>query len=55
MMPVLLEVQRKYSELCLITEVLHVPYARYQQLMDDADVQLDQLYSYTPSMNSLLA
>lgn len=23
--------------------------------MDDADVQLDQLYSYTPSMNSLLA
>lgn len=45
--------QRKYSELCRITEVHDVPYARYQQLMDDADVQLDQLYS--PSMNSLLA
>ena len=30
-------------------------YAIYQKLMDDADVQLDQLYSYTPSMNSLLA
>ena len=55
MLPVLQEVQRKYSELCRITEVHDVPYARYQQLMDDADVQLDQLYSYTPSMNSLLA
>ena len=32
-----------------------VPFARYRQLLDNADVQLDQLYSYTPSMNSLLA
>lgn len=55
MLPVLQEVQRKYPDLCRITEVHDVPYARYQQLMDDADVQLDQLYSYTPSMNSLLA
>ena len=55
MLPVLQEVQRKYPELCRITEVHDVPYARYRQLMDDADVQLDQLYSYTPSMNSLLA
>ena len=30
---------------CRITEVHDAPYARYQQLMDDADVQLDQLYS----------
>ena len=55
MLPVLQEVQRKHPDLCRITEVHDVPYARYQQLMDDADVQLDQLYSYTPSMNSLLA
>ena len=55
MLPVLREVQHKYPDLCQITEVHDVPYARYQQLMDDADVQLDQLYSYTPSMNSLLA
>lgn len=55
MLPVLQDVQRKYPELCTITEVHNVPYARYRQLMDDADVQLDQLYSYTPSMNSLLA
>ena len=55
MLPVLREVQHKYPDLCRVTEVHDVPYARYQQLMDDADVQLDQLYSYTPSMNSLLA
>lgn len=55
MLPVLREVQRAHPDLCRVTEVYDVPYARYQQLMDDADVQLDQLYSYTPSMNSLLA
>lgn len=55
MLPVLQEVHRKYPDLCRITEVHDVPYARYRELMDDADVQLDQLYSYTPSMNSLLA
>lgn len=55
MYPVLQEVQNRYPRLCRITAVHDVPYARYQQLMDDADVQIDQLYSYTPSMNSLLA
>lgn len=52
---VLKEVQRKYPDLCYITEAVDIPYAKYQLLMDDADVLLDQLYSYTPSMNSLLA
>ena len=32
-----------------------VPFAEYQRLMDGSDVILDQLYSYTPSMNPLLA
>lgn len=32
-----------------------VPFAQYQSMMDGSDVILDQLYSYTPSMNSLLA
>ena len=32
-----------------------VPFAQYQTMMDGSDVILDQLYSYTPSMNSLLA
>ena len=32
-----------------------VPFKEYQRMMDGSDVILDQLYSYTPSMNSLLA
>ena len=55
MYPVLKEVQQRYPDLCYITEAIDAPYDTYQRLMDDADVQLDQLYSYTPSMNSLLA
>lgn len=55
MYPVLKEVQQKYPDLCRITEVVDIPYTQYQLLMDEADILLDQLYSYTPSMNSLLA
>jgi len=32
-----------------------VPFAQYKEMMDDSDAILDQLYSYTPSMNPLLA
>ena len=32
-----------------------VPFAQYQKMMDGCDMILDQLYSYTPSMNPLLA
>lgn len=33
----------------------NVPFARYQELMNASHVLLDQLYSYTPAMNALLA
>lgn len=32
-----------------------VPFDEYRHMMDGSDAILDQLYSYTPSMNSLLA
>lgn len=32
-----------------------VPFDEYQRMMDDSDVLLDQLYGYSPAMNSLLA
>jgi glycosyltransferase involved in cell wall biosynthesis len=32
-----------------------LPLAEYQELMNSSDVLLDQLYSYTPAMNALLA
>lgn len=55
MLPILREVAAKYPDRCRVTEVSDVPYTRYCQLLEEADVQIDQLYSYTPSMNSLLA
>ena len=32
-----------------------VPFAQYQQMIESSDAILDQLYSYTPAMNGLLA
>lgn len=38
-----------------ITEVTGVPYDEYCRLLEETDILVDQLYSYTPSMNSLAA
>jgi glycosyltransferase involved in cell wall biosynthesis len=32
-----------------------IPFAKYQEMMNGSDLILDQLYSYTPAMNALLA
>lgn len=41
---------------CMVLDVAEgVPFAEYEKLMDRADVVMDQLYSYTPAMNGLLA
>ena len=45
----------KYPHLCEIVKVESVPFSVYKNLMDTSDVLLDQLYSYTPAMNALLA
>lgn len=38
-----------------IIKVESVPFKKYQNLMNSSDVILDQLYSYTPAMNALVA
>ena len=38
-----------------ITKAEGVPYSQYQHMMDHSDAIMDQLYSYTPAMNALLA
>lgn len=48
-------IRRQYPDRVQLIKAEGVPFAQYQQMMDDSDVLLDQLYSYTPSMNSLLA
>lgn len=49
------EVARRHPGRVQIEYVEGVPYDEYQRLLDEADVLVDQLYSYTPSMNSLAA
>lgn len=46
---------RDYPDKITLQVVENVPFARYRQLMQESDAILDQLYSYTPSMNPLEA
>ena len=48
-------VQEKYPDRLQLQVAEGVPFAQYQHMMDTSDAILDQLYSYTPAMNSLLA
>lgn len=49
------EVARRHPGRVETRYVEGVPYDEYMRMLDDADVLVDQLYSYTPSMNSLAA
>jgi glycosyltransferase involved in cell wall biosynthesis len=46
---------RKYGHRMKLNMAESVPFEEYQSLMNGSDAILDQLYSYTPSMNPLLA
>lgn len=48
-------VRDKYPDRVSLEIAEGVPFAQYQYMMDSSDAILDQLYSYTPAMNSLLA
>lgn len=45
----------RYPNLCELKVVENVPYEEYVQLLSQSHVLLDQLYSYTPATNALLA
>ena len=47
--------KQKYPDLLELRIVEGVPFKEYTRIMEGSDAILDQLYSYTPSMNSLLA
>lgn len=55
MLRALRRLQAKYPERMQIVEAESVPFPVYQNMMNHSDVLLDQLYSYTPGMNGLLA
>lgn len=48
-------IHERYPHLCEMEVVENVPYAEYTQRMRSSHVILDQLYSYTPATNALLA
>ena len=47
--------QEQYPAKMELVKAESVPFKEYERLMDGSDAILDQLYSYAPSMNSLLA
>ncbi len=51
----LLKIQEAYPKEVLINKVTSLPWNQYVSIMADSDVILDQLYSYTPAMNGLIA
>lgn len=50
----LVKVGKKYEQDITITKIESVSYSEYLEYIKDADVVLDQLYSYSPAMNGLL-
>lgn len=52
---VLQKVKKDYPDLCTIIKVESVPHQEYLKLMNECDIILDQLYSYSPGMNALTA
>lgn len=49
------EVVNRFPDMTKLVVAESVPFDEYKKMIDSADVLLDQLYSYTPSMNTLLA
>ena len=49
------DIVRNYPERVVLQKAEGIPYDEYQHMMNHSDILLDQLYSYTPAMNALLA
>jgi len=55
MLAALQRLKADYPDKINIFKAEDVPFAQYQEMMNNSHVLLDQLYSYTPAMNGLLA
>lgn len=55
MLRALERIKKEFPEQCEIIKAESVPFEQYKELMNQSDLLLDQLYSYTPAMNGLLA
>lgn len=55
MLRALQTLQKRHPVSMQVVRAESVPFAQYREMMNHSDVLLDQLYSYTPAMNGLLA
>ncbi|MBE6254713.1 MAG: glycosyltransferase family 4 protein [Prevotella sp.] len=55
MLSALQQLKSDYPDKLNIMTAEDVPFVQYQEMMNDSHALLDQLYSYTPGMNGLLA
>lgn len=55
MLHALERIEKNYPNECEIIKAEDVPFAKYSQMLNSCDIQLDQLYGYSPAMNALLA
>ena len=55
MLRALERVKRERPEGCKVMIAESVPFAQYTKMLNESEVILDQLYSYTPAMNALEA
>ncbi|KAB1158022.1 glycosyltransferase [Flavobacterium luteum] len=51
----LLNIHDKYPKNTSINKVESIPLNQYVKMMSESDILLDQIYSYTPAMNGLIA
>ena len=49
------KIAAEHPDKVVVNKVYDVPYNEYCKMLEEADVLVDQLYSYTPAMNSLAA
>lgn len=49
------DLQHQYPNIVELRIAEGLPFNEYQHMMESSDIILDQLYSYTPAMNALLA
>lgn len=55
MLSALKKLQTRYPDKMEIVKAENVPFPQYKEMLNNSHVLLDQLYSYTPGMNGLLA
>ena len=48
-------VRQRHPDRLELIKVEGIPFDQYQRMLDGCDMLMDQLYSYTPAMNALLA